>query len=49
MGSAHINTELDRADSYQRPIQLVAILPRQLATLDPTWPGKAANDQNKRS
>jgi hypothetical protein len=28
MGLAHIDTELDRADSYQRPIQLVAILPR---------------------
>ena len=36
MGSAHINTELDQADSY----------PRQLATLDPTWPGEAASDQN---
>ena len=35
MGSAHINTELDRADSY----------PRQLATLDPTWPGETASDQ----
>ena len=35
MGLAHINIELDRADSY----------PRQLATLDPTWPGEAASDQ----
>ena len=35
MGSAHINTELDRADSY----------PRHLATLDPTCPGEAASDQ----
>ena len=36
MGSAHIDTQLDRADSY----------PRQLATLDPTWSGEAASDQN---
>ena len=34
-GSTHIDTELDRVDSY----------PRQLATLDPTWPGEAASDQ----
>ena len=30
MGSAHMDNQLDRADSY----------PRQLATLDPTWPGR---------
>ena len=47
MGSAHIDTELDRAESYQRPFQLVAILPRQIATLDPTWPGQTASDQKK--
>ena len=45
MGLAHIDTELDRADSYQRPIQLVAILPCQLATLDLTWTGQTPNDQ----
>jgi hypothetical protein len=37
---------LDWADSYQRPIQLVAILPRQLAMLDPMWPGQTTSDQN---
>ena len=36
LGSAHIETELDRAESY----------PRQLATLDPTWSVEAASDQN---
>ena len=49
MGSAHINTQLDRADSNFWPFQLVAILPRQIATSDPTWPGQTASDQNKRS
>ena len=36
MGSAHIDTKSDRAESY----------PRQLAMLDPTWLGEAASDQN---
>ena len=49
MGLAHIDTELDRAESYQRPFQLVAILPCQIATSDPTWPGQTTGDQNKRS
>ena len=35
LGLAHIDTELDRAESY----------PRHLATLDPTWPGDAPSDQ----
>ena len=36
-------------DSCQRPFHLVAILPRQIAMSDPTWPGQTASDQNKRS
>ena len=49
VGSAHIDAGLERAESYQRPFQLVAILPCQIATSDPTWPGQIASDQNKRS
>ena len=49
MGLAHIDTEMDQAESYQRPFQFVAILPHQIATSDPTWPGQTTSDQNKRS
>ena len=35
MGSVHIDTQLDRVDSY----------PHHLATLDPTWSEEAASDQ----
>ena len=38
--------EMDRADSILRPFHLVVILPRQLATVDLTWCGRIASDQN---
>ena len=38
--------EMDRADSILRPFHLVVSLPRQLATVDPTWYGRIASDQN---
>ena len=37
---------MDRADSILRPFHLVVILPRQLATVDVTWCGRIASDQN---
>ena len=48
MSSAHINTQLDWADSNFWPFQLVAILPHQIAMLDLTWPWQTTSDQNKR-